>query len=575
MSRRYLNSTVKALVTLLSLARFAIAAGTVSVADFGARPDAGVDAAPAVRAALEQCRKTQADTLIFPPGRYDFWPDRAEEKYLFITNNDEGLRRIAFPLIGVENLTIDGGGATFVFHGNILPFVFDHSTNVSLENFSIDWARTFHNEVKVLAVGDGSVDVSIPEQYPYKIDRGTLVFLDENKKPIALDDILEFDPQKHETAFMASDQRARPFLRAVETGPGQVRIQEKIKATVGNILVISQDHRLYPAITLSDAAQTRITGVNIYHAGGMGVVGQRSRDITLERVRVTPSPGSGRVCSLTADATHFSNCSGQLVMDHCLFENQMDDATNIHGIYEKITTRLGPDFAEVKLVHPQQWGFDYIKPGMHLELVHGSSLVTYGQAVVKSIQRLNEEYSNVVFESALPDELKIGDVVASVDGYPDVTITHCDIGRNRARGLLLGSRGKIVIEDNVFHTAGAAILMEGDGRFWFEQAGVRDLTIRRNTFDNCLYGVWGNAVIQVGAGIAKDDRAKSRYNRNVTIEDNLFKIFDPRLVNGYSMDGVTFRNNRVETSTAYPPQHADGKPFVIVDSDHVTIETAK
>ena len=98
----------------------------LNIAAFGARPD-GSDTTPCVRAALEQIREGNVDKLIFPPGRYDFWPDQAEEQYLFISNNDEGLKRIAFMLTGVKDLEIDGGGATFVFHGRMMPFLIENS----------------------------------------------------------------------------------------------------------------------------------------------------------------------------------------------------------------------------------------------------------------------------------------------------------------------------------------------------------------------------------------------------------------------------------------------------------------
>ena len=110
------------------------AAEALNITAFGAKPD-GSDTTPSVRAALEQIRQGKADKLVFPPGRYDFWPDQAEEKYLFISNNDEGLKRIAFVLAGVKDLEIDGGGATFVFHGRMMPFLIEHSQGVTLKNF--------------------------------------------------------------------------------------------------------------------------------------------------------------------------------------------------------------------------------------------------------------------------------------------------------------------------------------------------------------------------------------------------------------------------------------------------------
>ena len=40
--------------------------GAINVADFGAKTD-GSDTTPAVRAALDECRRTKASKLIFPP----------------------------------------------------------------------------------------------------------------------------------------------------------------------------------------------------------------------------------------------------------------------------------------------------------------------------------------------------------------------------------------------------------------------------------------------------------------------------------------------------------------------------
>ena len=80
-----------------------------------------------------------------------------------------------------------------------------------------------------------------------------------------------------------------------------------------------------------------------------------------------------------------------------------------------------------------------------------------------------------------------------------------DKAQGKARGLLLGSRGRIVVEDNYFHIAGAAILFEGDANYWFEQSGVRDVVIRGNLFENGNYGCpsWGAACIAVGSGIPR------------------------------------------------------------------------
>jgi hypothetical protein len=565
----------------LALAGSGAAQTVLDIGAFGAQAGSGADATPAVLSAVEQCKGAGAKRIVFPSGTYDFWPDRAAEEYVYASNNDAGLKRIAFLLAGLENVEIDGQGSSFIFHGNIDPFVVERSRNITLKNFSIDWKRPFHNEALITAVREDGIDLEISEQFPYRVDKGLLFFLGENgescgrrnRDACPVGDLLEFDTLKRETAYMVRDYYYSPYIHASVIGPRRVRIVEPgFKATAGNTLIFGMTNRDYPAFTLSDNSSIKLDSVTIHHAGGMGVIAQRCRDIELNRVQVTPS--AGRMVSVPADATHFVSCSGRIAMTNCRFENQLDDATNIHGIYAQVTRRVSPEEIEVKLVHPQQRGVSTVAQGDTVEFVHADSLLTFGQSRVTGVNRTNDEYASVKLGATLPAELKPGDVIAGAAAYPDVLIRNCTIRNNRARGLLLGSRGKIVIEDNLFHTPGAAILLEGDARYWFEQAGVRDLTIRRNTFDNCNYGVWGKAAIEVGAGIDPALRDKSRYNRNITVEDNVFRIFDQsRLVLAYSVDGLTIRNNRIEITTAYPARKEENSRFDIVSSGHVTIGT--
>ena len=97
-------------------------------------------------------------------------------------------------------------------------------------------------------------------------------------------------------------------------------------------MVFGAAARYNPGFTLADCRGVEIRNVNLYHCGGMGVIAQRSRDIELRKLVIVPSPGKGRMISITADATHYVNCGGYIRMIDCVFENQKDDATNIHGM---------------------------------------------------------------------------------------------------------------------------------------------------------------------------------------------------------------------------------------------------
>jgi hypothetical protein len=556
----------------------------VELVRFGVRPDSGQDATPGLRAAIEECQLSGSSKLVLAPGRYDFYPDRAFEKYLFISNNDEGLKRVGFPIMDVKDLEIDGRGAAFVFHGPMIPFLIEGSSGVTVRNLSFDFVRPFHSEARVLAITPSSVDLEFTDEFHYEIRNGILVFTNGQESTgrettvtsgeviYPCTNLLAYDADRRETAFMAKDHYALDQgLVAEEIGPRRVRLKlDGVSAQPGDTLVFGAP-RKSPGIVISDSAHVRVENVAIHHCGGMGVIAQRSRNIHLSRVLVTPPPGGKRVVSVTADATHFVNCTGKIEMVDCVFETQKDDATNVHGLYAKITRILAPNRFEIRLIHPQQAGVDFVKPGMRLEITDGPSLEAKGIIITKSVERLNKEYT--IVEIANPLDVVVGDVVSDADANnAEVLIKDCVIRGNRARGILLGSRGRMVIEGNTFHTPGSAILFEGDASHWFEQAGVRDVLIRGNTFDNCNFGVWGKACIEVGSGIADEHKTTSRYNKNIRIEDNLFRVFGNHpLVQVYSVDGLTFRGNRLERTGEYPAEkESAGTIFAITDSDNIS-----
>ena len=558
--------------------------GVIHVADYGAFPDDGKDDIRAIQTAIEAAKAEKIKKLIFDEGQYDFFPTFAGERYIYISNNDEGLKRIAFDLNGISNLQIDGQGALFMFHGFINPFVVEESSNVVFENFSVDFSRPFHSEGIILGYDKDGMDIEISEGFPFDVARGTLLFTDGVAQGGQLTTVskgnfygsshmLEYDTEKRQTAFMVYDfyfQGINGFP-ATRLDGRKVRINVPgLSGTVGNTMCFGPNHRNYPGFVLTDSRDIKFHEITIHHSGGMGILGQRTHNIEVDRCKVTPS--NGRMISTTADATHFVNCTGKISLTNNLFENQKDDATNIHGIYVQVIEIKGKDTVTVQLKHLQQHGFDFIEPGMELELVRGKSMITYATATVAAVKRVNKECTEVTFVNVLPDDVRTGDAMAEIRDYPEIYIENNTIRNNRARGMLLNCRGKTVVENNYFHCPGAAILFEGDAHFWFEQGGVSDCVIRNNIFDNCLFGVWGKAVIDVKAGI-REDKETARYNRNILIENNTFRVFDDyTLLNVYSVDGLTWRNNTIERTQAYPTGKNQGKPFVVTYSENVEID---
>lgn len=554
----------------------------IKAMDFGIIPGVS-DCTPALVKCLAACNQNENTIILFDKGTYHFYPDYGKDEYCFVSNNDEGLKRIIFLLKNINSLTIDGQGASFIFHGFVNPFVLTECRNITFRNFSVDCARPFHSEATILASMPDALELEIPEQFPYRIQNNILLFTggdkpEEKQTTVSRETVypyghlLEFDTRKRETAYMARDYYLGNVPLAAQSLDGRkVRIFLKgLEGTPGNTLVFGSANRNYSGFTVTDCENIRFENITVYHAGGMGIVAQRTRNVTVESCKVTPS--EGRILSTTADATHFVNCTGKIELSHCLFENQMDDATNIHGIYVQIARQLSPDEVIVQLKHPQQLGFDFLKPGTRIEFVQGNSLITEGEGLVTETERLNKEYTRIKLDRPLPAGIRESDALCELRDFPEIHIHHNYIGKNRARGMLLNCRGKTVVENNIFHSPGAAILFEGDAGFWFEQGGVSDCTIRNNIFDNCLFGVWGQAVIDVQAGI-REHREISRYNKNIKIYDNTFRMFDRALLlHAYGVDGLHWKNNKIEITDDYPAQRNNPSWFKTEYCDRIRIK---
>jgi len=553
----------------------------MKISDFGTRANSGEDAVPAVRSAIKAMDSGSEKTLYFEPGRYDFWPDRASEAFLFISNNDEGLKRIAFPLFGLHDVTIDGQQSEFMFHGGVTPFVVHGCRNVCLTNFTIDYERPFHTEATVLDVRIvGShcravVDLYIPMAYPYRIEADRLLFVGENGEKYPIEFALEFDTLRRETAFHVKDLRELGRAHwAQELEPGKVRLTADFETlpTPGNILVLKHCGRLVPGIFVESSEQIEVRDITLYHSGGMGLIAQQTKGIRVNRLLVKPPAHKERLVSLTADATHFVNCAGLIEISDCHFEGQLDDALNVHGIYARISEVVSREEIEVELVHGQQAGVKITYVGDIVEFVEQESLTTYHQATVQSIERINKQRTRILFDGPLPDEVKPGDVIGSTGWSPDLLARGNVVKGNRARGFLVTTPGRAIIEDNYFHTPGAAVSIEADANYWFESGSVRNVCIKNNHFDNCNYGVWGRATIDINPQVESASRPGVRTHKGITIQGNTFDAFTLPLVKAQCVDGLIISRNKVGHSTDYSSPRNGAAPWDICHSSNLRIE---
>ena len=581
---------------LCSGALLAQAGVTINAADYGIV--GAKDATPALLDAIEAAHEKRADHLVIPKGIYHFYPERAFQKYCAISNNDNGMKHIALPLIGFDGLTVDAQGSEFIMHGQMMAIVIEESTDVVVENLTIDWDQPLHIQGEVVAVNAGanSFDLQVLEENNVAIEEGVLI----NTEIVAPPDGGKLDnwwtPWKQDMAWSfvfdaktkathpdygsGSPLSARGFdrkgYRAEKLGHNRFRLFNATskQPEVGMALVAKgmlRPNRISPAIRVFQTFGLTMRDVTVHHAGGMGLIGERAGDITLERFRVRLREGTQRVISTTADATHFVGCKGLIKFEDCYFENMLDDATNVHGTYTRVAEQRGPRTVLAKLMHFQQFGFVFAEAGDLIRFSTQAQLEPFAEATATAVRWVNDQFMEITFDRDIGELLDEPVVLDNLSWQADVHMRNTTVSRNRARSLLLSTAGDILIENNTFDRSSMMnILLEGDANVWHESNGVRNVRIVGNHFidTNPMAEMIRISPLFKDKSVVLD----KPYHRNIVIEGNTFETLSPYLMQAAHSAELIFRNNKIVRAKGF--QAGDGKQaaYELTNCQDFTIE---
>ncbi len=555
---------------------------TIHISDFGAVVNSRQNVTGAVKDALEAARSKTNPLLFFEKGRYDFWPQYSEERVYYESNtSDINPKRLGILVEEFDNLVIDGGGADFVFHDRMQPLTVDHSQGVEIRNFTIDWDIPLTAQAEVIEVNDQSMLLKIDKQEsPYVIEDGKIQFLGEGWKS-PLRSIMEIERDSRLIAPQTGDQgccgRAWDWAHWVEEEPSLVRIHKPFgeqRPDVGNYLILRHSIRDHAGMFLFHSKNTLIENVEIYHTAGLGILSQYSENTTMSHVKMIPNPKKMRYLSGHDDGFHFSNCRGQIIVKDCEFAALMDDPINIHGTSVRVEERLADNKLRCRFVHHQSVGMLWARSGEQVGFLESSSLRTMALGTVDAFLALSTEEFEITFRESLPATLEPGDALENLSWTPDAHIHNNRFMSSRARGLLLSTPGKVVIEGNHFESSGSAILIAGDANNWYETGAVKDVTIRNNVFAApCLTSLYqfSEAVISIYPEIPDLEASEEKYHRNIRILDNEFHLYDYPVLYAKSVDGLEFAGNNLIRSHRFTPFHPRKYGFSLLSCRNVEI----
>ncbi len=490
---------------------------------------------------------------------YDIYPQDAAGTLHYWWSTRGEAPAAAFIMRDVENVTVDLGGAKLVFHGRILPFAVYNCKNVVFRNFSIDYDRPFYTQGVITEAAPGSIVIDIPERFGYRVeDTYFIATSDTWENRVNRGDILA---QVYDESTGRIDGSVPTFLGLIgeEIFPGEnpplpihhlrayaldgrkVRFTgcpDWFRPRVGEIFVFTHEDRAKAGFIVEESESMSFENIRFLHCGAMAFMANLCRDLTFRNFSCyIDEECAGRMISVNADIIHGFHCDGKVLVEDCRFENMLDDSFNIHGNYTVCRRLDGERDMTVENMAHGLTDMRYYLPGDKINIYRGSTQELKGVYTVESAEYLPGSRRMQLVRVAEPVEsFAEGDIVES-QRMPEIEIRRCVSAK--ARGHMRLSSGKrTVVEDCVFEKS--MIMFTGDTNYWYENAPVRDMTIR-----NCRFENFPELSVIIGGAAFEATKKAPYYYKNIRILDNVFENCGQSIVDLRNADGVEISGNRV------------------------------
>lgn len=479
--------------------------------------------------------------ISFKKGSYRFEKDGCYCGTFFPSNNASGVKNVIFPLLGKENVTIDGNGSEFIFCDRVFPFILQDCTRVTLKNFTVDFSFARHAQGTVAASDKDGFEITMSaDEYGYSICDGAISFKVGSDTISSLDKkffIRSMDNPKIPVAYLfvgdCRDSKENLAAGALDTDAVKTENgiyfkyredSKKIIYPVGEKMFIGNDeNRENDVIFTEFCSDIRIENVTILRGAGMGVIAQMSTDIAIDNISIKPKDGSD--VSVTADALHFVNCDGNVSIKNSTIIQSIDDALNIHGAYTVVDKVVSENAVTIRFGHPEQ-------NGLIPYLVGDTAYFIGGSAVVADVlYKDNRETVTLVFDSDISDMLKPGTILENADRmatlvFENNTVIGCPHMRLSSKDM--------TVKGNTLSLDECDILVNDLFDYWYESGSVDSIIIADNKFISKRSR--GNIHVRS----CRSDRR----HKNVVIENNELSYGQDKAISVEATENTVIRNNK-------------------------------
>ncbi|MBQ9789443.1 MAG: hypothetical protein IJW31_07610 [Lentisphaeria bacterium] len=518
-------------------------------------PNLQGNATPYIANVLQALDKNANITISFAKGIYTFDKTGCSAKEIPVGYLSKSQKNIIFLLDKIENLTIDGNGSTFMFTDRLFPFALLNCRNITLKNFIIDFSFCRYCQGTVLNSDENSFELAIDRNaFQYSINaKGNVVFASGSDSfstadlPILIGNTIigkapwdyifagedDQDKSKLATSFIETD--------AEETDAG-IRFNyrsnsRRLKLDINDLVFFNYEPRANINILMYECEKIAIQNVKMYRSGGMGIVGEFSKNILIDGLQVIVPATRNDFFSLTADSMFFTHCYGDVTVRNSRVEKTIDDALNIHGFYTEVAQVDGKKLIlNEGLFSHKGTKIGYV--GNLLQFYNRDTQNFVGEAIIEEINISDNESFELLMDRELffvgEGDLVENDTLSANFLFENNHLYHCPQVR-------ASDNGKLIIRNNIFEEC-IALLVDDLIDYWRETGCVNDLTISNNTFINTPWAGGDNGAINIFT--TRIPTCEVRH-KNIKITNNIFKntANNPVQIKVEYADNVIIENN--------------------------------
>lgn len=526
----------------------------IQATEFGIRPQEDITVALAKLCAYLSVTAGEK-TVCFEPGTYHIDSSKCQKRMLCITNTagdneyakeeTPHLQPVPFFFSGVSDVTFDGNQSIFIIDGKATSVAMEDCRNITLKNMELRYAHPDMHELRVLSKHLFSADFAIDADSGYRVEHGMLCFYGKDyrlpctRKLLHAGWIACIRKDTPEQVTRLGQKKTAPlplsFLKVKELGSRTIRayLGNTSYLKTGDRYCVYDVRRQFAGIFVNRCKNVILQDIKQRFNYSLALVCQDSKDITVNHITFAPEAGSPRALASVADFMQFCMCRGDVVIRNSFFSGAGDDCLNVHGIHFQIVRKKKKELT-VRFMHPQTHGFNPLRVGDRIAYINPKTLLEQGTAQIEHSELLNETDIRLVVSSTAG--AAVGTAIEDISACPNLTFRNNQVTRIITRGLLLTTRGKVLVEDNQFvSTSLSGILLSDDAKSWYESGRCQDVTIRNNVFEHC-----GDTPILIQP---ENKTYAGPVHENIQIMGNTFQTYPSVCIRAKDTDRLLIKDN--------------------------------